>query len=539
MQYAILEIPNTEENIVRPVVYEVVRDICKRIGLSEEMTKAVRFIGSGGALPIKGSTLDDRGQLGRLPGDEYITITHEEEYDENYAMSVATFQPEVPPIFFDSNLGVLLKPVYQRVKNTVSIKLVAADKTSADTISGTLKRRFSQRAMEQTHVVNYSWPIPDTFMAILHEVHRLRENNKGYNEDFPHWLKRCFVKRMAVITAQDGKNARFTIREKQLQVHGWPEFQDQPPKQQREGEVGTWSIEFTYTFSYDRVESMVMRYPIMVHNQLMTNRYYDDFIAEDYKAIMRYYTYSMNASIPHLGYPSGLETLVRQGAISVPPFDKWKPELTPARYTPALNIMLQVDSNNPNALLSLTQLGDWDFSLDVIRFLRERPRSIVVPYNNIFNVQLYRNNSLMDTQKIIVSEDLDLHYAEPLDERYVYHLSISVLSDITRVDVFTLANLAKEGAFALRYLIAIIPALATVAANSVSNGLTDSTIPLLNAKGELQRLPTLLPNGALHPYELRQTLDKVTMSTGSSRADYVWKLIASLYIIAEPLNANR
>jgi hypothetical protein len=145
----------------------------------------------------------------------------------------------------------------------------------------------------------------------------------------------------------------------------------------------------------------------------------------------------------------------------------------------------------------------------------------------------------MDTQKIIVSEDLDLHYAEPLDERYVYHLSISVLSDITRVDAFTLANLAKEGEFALRYLIAIIPALATLVSNGSVNGITDSTIPLLNAKGELQRLPTLLPNGALHPYELRQTLDKVTISAGSSRADYVWKLIASLYIIAEPTNANR
>ena len=527
MQHAIVETPNIEENIARQVVYEIVRDICGRIGISEDMARAVRFIGSGNALPIKGSTLDDRGQLGRLPGDEYITISHEEEYDENYAMSVATFQPETPPVFLDRNLGVILKPVYQRIKNTITIKLVAADKTSADNITSTLKRRFSQRAMEQTHVVNYSWPIPDTLLAIMLEVHRLREANRGYGEDYPHWLKRCFVKRMSVVTAQDGLQARFVIRERQLQVQGWPEFTDQPPKQQRETDVGTWSVEFSYLFSYDRVESMVIQYPIMVHNQLMTNRYYDTFVAEDYRHVLRFYTSSMQASIPNLGIPSGLETLIRQGAVNVPAFDRWSPNVTPGRYTNALNIMLQVDPANPRALLSLTQLGDWDFLPDVIRYLRQRPHSIVAPFQNLFNVQLYRNNSLLDVSRIIVSEDLDLHYSEDLDERYVYHLSINMLNDIRLADYRLLAELAHEGAFAIRYLQALIPSLARLGPG------TNNDIPLFDSQGNLQRLPRVLPTGALHPYEMRQVVDHVVLKPGTARSDYTWRLVASLFITTE------
>ena len=133
----------------------------------------------------------------------------------------------------------------------------------------------------------------------------------------------------------------------------------------------------------------------------------------------------------------------------------------------------------------------------------------------------------MDVSRIIVSEDLDLHYSEDLDERYVYHLSINMLNDIRLADYRLLAELAHEGAFAIRYLQALIPSLARLAPG------TNNDIPLFDSQGNLQRLPRVLPTGALHPYEMRQVVDHVVLKPGTNRSDYTWRLVASLFITTE------
>lgn len=549
MQQVVLEIPNIEENIARPVVSAVVRDLSQKLGIPD--TTKIRFIGSGTALPLSGTSLDDKNTLGRLPGDQYITIDASEEYDENNAMSVAVYQKEIPAFFRDDKLGVMLKPVYQRITNSITIKCVATDKTTADNWVSTIKRRFSQRVVENIHVAEYSFPIPPTFVAILVEIHRLRENNKGYGEDIGKWLNNCFVNRQTTITDQAGNNPKIVVREKQIQIMGWFDFTDQPPKVQKEGDTGTWSIEFTYQFGYDRVESMVMRYPFMVHNQLLTNRYYDDVPVEDYHRILRFYSNSRDADTRFVDYPSGLETIVKQGSLSIPTFDTWKPSVTPNHYVTFLKVMLQVDKHNPKAIMSLTQLGDWKLADDLIRFLRQRPRTILMPYNNIINIQLYRGNQLMDCNRLIISEDLDIHYSDNLDERSVYHLSISALINVYKLDAITLANLAKEGLLFLRYLIATVPMVRNVflkegyrfdefgniidkngnivlpANMSTSNGGS-----VLDSKGNLIRLPNILPDGSLNLFELKETLYAITIKPSHQPNDFSWRLISSLTVQA-------
>lgn len=261
MPLTVTEIPNIEENIARPVAMEIARDISKRIGLPEDID--IRFIGSGKSLSIIGSTLQGK-KTQRLPGDSFISLEVSEEYDSERGLNVAIFQTENRPVVADTKLGLYVKPVYQRVYNDIKFKIVAADKTTADNIVSTIKRRHAQRAVELLHEINYSWPLPTVYMVIINEIYKLREANKGYGETVGEWINKCFTEAKTVIVDQSGNNPKITIREKQINVLGWFDFEEQPPQPQRETESGTWSLEFTYRVGYDRIESAVMSYPMMV-----------------------------------------------------------------------------------------------------------------------------------------------------------------------------------------------------------------------------------------------------------------------------------
>lgn len=537
MPLAVLEIPNLEENIARPVAMEIARDVAARIGLPKDID--VRFIGTGVSLSQPNSTLDGTKKQ-RLPGDTYITLEVSEEYDAERSMSVAIFNGENRPIFAERKLGVYLQPVYQRVYNDIAIKVVSTDKTSIDNWMMTVKRRHSQRAVELLHEINYSWPIPQPFLVILNEIYKLRESNLGYNETIGEWYNNNFTQQKTVIANQAGNNLLFSLREKQIGVIGWFDFEESPPKPQRETDTGSWSVEFNYRVGYDRVESIVMSYPIMVHNQVLPDTFYDTVqpTINDLRKYLRYHGASISAMLDLPLGRAGVETDIKVDTLSIPYFDDWKPKIVPPRYTNICNILLQADRNNPNALLSLTQLGDWSLPSDLISFLKNTTvgvRSILVQMQNIIHIQLYRGNNLITPNDIIVSPELDLHYVKPLDEREVYHLSVSLLNDIRVLNLKTLHELSKYGVFLIAYLQSIYPHLATL---RFSEG------PLVDRFGNLLRLPRLNEvDGSLDLNELGVLVRKIPskpsynneLFSGLTNIEYGRRLVSFIFIIAEEM----
>lgn len=550
MPKIVLEIANIEENIARPAVMGVLRELNTKIGLLPGVK--IRFVGSGNALALSGSTMDDRGASSRLPGDAYISVSADEEYDENYAMSVAIFQAENASIFTDKALDIRLTPVYQRITTNIDVKMVMSDKSAADNLISTIKRRFSQRVVENLHTIEYAYPLPIEYVAILLELHRLREANKGYGEDIGTWLSNNFTSLNTTITDQAGAHPIIVMKEKQINLLGWFDFTDQPPKVERATESGNWSVSFNYTFSYDRVESIVMQYPLMVHNQLLDNRYYNDIAVDDLNQYMQQRSYSMAAIHEETYQQKGLHLLEVNPGISIPPFDDWLPNIVPLHHHVLLRVMLQVDVTNPHAILSIPVLGDWRLYPEAIEYLKANPIAILTPNACIFNIQLYRGKSLLNPNEIIVSPDLDLHLVYPMDERAAYHLSMTMLTNILRLTPAALLTLAEHGYFAIRYLVTIIPELGKLLRYQVlgsDNQYTTVTLEYLLSKeanyardiiiAALQQgsttaglLPKLTANGTLRLSELKKFLSAVSAYPSSNAADYSWRLVNQTFILA-------
>lgn len=218
-----------------------------------------------------------------------------------------------------------------------------------------------------------------------------------------------------------------------------------------------------------------------------------------------------------------------------------EPTVVPPRYKNIARILLQVDSNNPHAILSLTNLGAWSLPNDLLEYLKASyftQKAITVPLQSIINIQLYRGSNLMNPIDFIISPELDIHYARPLDEREVYHLAINMLIDIRSLNIVTLPLLARYGEFLKLYLSAIYPSLANL---PISEG------PLFDSYGNLIRWPVIDEQGFMSVAELGKVLEKIPpVQTGGgsitgnlSSREYALRLVSYIFIVAQEMqNAN-
>lgn len=459
MSNVIVEIPNYEENITRPVAMSVVRQVAKEIGIRDNIP--IRFIGTGGSLPLAGSTLDDQGAQVRLPGQANITIEVEEEFDGASALTTATNQPLNQAVFHDPALHVAVRPVFQRVKTNINFKVVSADKSTVDNWVAILKLRQSRNAAENLHTANYHWPVPTPVLLILSEIHRLREANQGYGENFGAWFKKCSNGRHTVITDQAGKNGLLVFKEQQIGILGYFDFVEQPPKPEKSNDTGQWHLAFTYTYIYDIPMNASIDYPLMVHNSLIDRKFYNADKPRELEDHNRYYSVDRRFLQDFTWESHNAKAWLGIPGIPVPHFDDWLPKGRPIfASSDVFRIMMQVDPANPHALISLYNLGQWQLKESALRYMRRWPISITQPYNCVFHLSLYRWDKLQPHEGLIVSPVMDVHTVEPLSQRENYHMVLGMLTDATKLTPEALRILAMDGEFAIQYLTTIYPMLA-------------------------------------------------------------------------------
>lgn len=504
-----LEVPEMVDNISRPVTMEIIRQVASHVGLPANTP--IRYGGGTGTLPLPGSTLDDRGADNRLPGDNNITIEANEEYVEENALSVGVLRPEHIVVFSDNALNVYLKPVYQRIKTEVNVKYSASDRTSANAWLQTMKRRMSQEFDEVVHRVNYHYPIPLPFIVILCEIHRLRELTAGYEEELGQWLRNCFSPKFTTITDQAGNNPLMVIRETQVAIQGWYDFNANPPKPEKDNESGPWSVSFTYTFHYDRPESMVMQYPLMIHNSVLDSRFRSDVKPAELDdvlsnpslslAALRDYTYEARMARAWMAYPG----------IPIPYFDDWMPKYETPGTQQLLRIMLQVDPDQPTDILNLGLLPGYSITPKALPYMRLYPGSLALPYESVFNISLHRKDAFMDCNSVVVTNDLDVRYSSPLNLREPYHLVVSLLYDINQLSIAARRRLCRFGEFAIEYLLTLDPTL--------------------KARG---LLPMLLADGSIGYNELDRAIRYLNERQTFRRSNqvYFWNLVGRFTVVS-------
>lgn len=452
MPNIVVELPETYNSITRPAIIQVAKQLIDIMRLPPET--GFEFFGTPEAQFQPQSTLTDNGIQNKFQFTGRVNLEADEEYIEDRTLTTAVKRPNVQFVFYDQKLDVFVKPVYVLCEVKISFRYRAPDRTQAERWRDEFRVRSSQGRAELLHTLDYHYPVPDAVALVLHEIFQLRENVAGYGDTLPEWVQKHITGRATALTTQAGTQALMAIAERQVGIVGGFDFVAQPEKGSKASEGAPWECGFDYTFQYDKVVGVAAHYPISIHNQML---------GQEFRPSQPVYELVNQARRPandrfYLDYFTSLYNNKPQPLFGnrIPSFDDWLPTFVPPRTASMLDILIGV-GDDPRELVNLEELGDFEFSPAALKFLRKEWPFINRLYNSIFHLALYRWDKPLEDGKVTMDKDLNLRTTMDLDPRHVYHLRLTIVTDLSVLTKDALDRVRKDGEFALEVIKTIYP----------------------------------------------------------------------------------
>lgn len=451
-----ISLPTTEVNssVIRPAILDIVRQV-------KEITKIpkdarVSFVGELEAAYQKGSAMTQgTGDRVDLPFTDKVTIEVESEFNETNVLSAAVRQTEHAPIFNDPSLGVVIKPIYAKYDFSINFTFRSDSETDGSNWRNAIKSHISMMRDVNMHDITYHYVVPKEYVAILTEIHRLRENVEPYGDDLETYLSTHSTTRMTAISNQSGSQRELGVAEKQIRILGLYDFNISPPKQSRDEAGSAWNTTFTYRVSFDVPVMVNMNYPIMIHNQMLTYPYIDDETSYNLDNVDKRYSLG-TGDLSH--FESNVDTdkaMKRSQVVRIPVFDEFVPTSQVHATQPMFTALCSVDETNKKILLNLKDLGDFSLDPDVIKFLTEEYQYLTLPYKSIFHISLYKWSALSTDKRIYVDSQLNVQARDDLSLRANHRVVFSAVTDISMVDRKALFRLKNHREAAIKVLKAI------------------------------------------------------------------------------------
>ena len=462
MPKILLTVPETIESVIRPVVLEIVRDVCQVTGLDPKT--AIQYPGTMDVMKQPGTSLESKGDATPRSGTgAKLTIDVEEGYEEDRLLSTAVMRPENLFIFKDDRIETSIKPVYSSTDMSINFRYRALDKTSATRWRDDIRARISRNVTERLHTVSYHYLIPPAFLKILEELHRLRENVAGYGETYKDYFTANVTQRASILTNLSGKAEHWAISETQTRILGWFDFVERgPEKGEKDDEADTWTVGFAYKFKFDQPIACTMAYPLMVHNQLLSLDYRPGKKDQVDRPEIHRSSYSHSAlafSAFEKGRQFGPRITAPHPGVQVPDFDEFIPASVPSKTLRLFTALTSIDTTpggDPRYLLDLREFSrQWKLDTDVLDYMATIPSRLTRSKACVLKLDLYENRQLVREGALTVDNDLKVYTTADMSLRNYYHVRMSLALDWASCGDHD--NLRMHGAALCKLAKAIIP----------------------------------------------------------------------------------
>lgn len=457
MPKLVLPVPETLESVTRPVVLDITRQIFKITRIPKETR--IYYPGDLEKDRQPGTSMRDDELFNTFGTSPKITVDVDETYESDRILSTAVYQPENLFIFRDDRLDTYIKPAYVSTELSINFRFRSIDKVSAIKWRDDIRTHVSMMRDENLHDLTYHYLIPKEYIAILEEIHRLRELVAGYGEDFDTFLKANLTQRASLLTNLSGAHQEWGISERQMRIVGWFDFEGAPELGQREGEDDSWTISFAYKFKFDKPVECVLQYPLVVHNQLLSSKYRPTEPAYQVEHYKRSYALSAQSFAAFERTRDTMRVASLPG-IAVPSFDEFIPNSVVPQTLRVFTILTTIDEAEPRLLFNLTDIGrQWQLDDDVLEYLRQERATLSTAYKGVYGLQLYRNTDLMPDGSLTVDADLNVRMTSDPHLRNCYHVRLSIVTDLTLVDPGALTRLREHGPVLIKTIDAIDPSV--------------------------------------------------------------------------------
>jgi uncharacterized membrane protein YgcG len=426
-----ITIPEGDQCIGRPVMTAVVNQLQEIVKITQDAK--VYYPGDTRTMYQAGSTLDDPARDPALATGRYLFITVDEHYYDESIYTTAVNQPEQIPIFHDPLLGVTITPIYATSAVTIEVHYRTSSKTEARRWRDDFRMKISQYRDVNLHTLTYHYPLPKEFIELLKVIYAAREKIEGYGDNLKTWVFGNASTRLTLASNLTDTAEELVIGERQTRVQGYFDFEALPDEPEREEGPGTWAIKFSYRFSYERPLGCCMRYPVMVHNQLLPPEYVT-FTNQAYNLdnIPLSYPISLRAMSEFELQNQGNKILSRLPYVPLPLFDDYvlNSENTWPGTRSIFIALCELALPDKRTLLNLEDLGPIVIDPRIVAFLKatETPYLCQI-YWSLFNISLYRGEDLYTRTSLTCSSDLTITAGEDLDPRQNWRVRFSIITD--------------------------------------------------------------------------------------------------------------
>jgi len=427
-----LPLPEVHESIVRPIVFSVIDDIKKITNIN--IPTAIYFPGDVRKMHQSGSTIDSDNRDPILSSQRNLFVEVEENYNEDYIATVgALYKPEVPPIFVDPILDVTVVPVYVTSTMKIQLKFKSQSKTEATKWRDDIIVKSSRLRNQNLHAVNYHYSMPEAIEDILYAVYERREATEGYGQSVIEYIMSNASNRLTFVTDIANKSGILAIKETQSRIIGLYDFEIAPEKSERDENTGAWISTMSYSFNYSRPTEMSIKYPVIVHNQLMPEKY-TTCVLDNPSLDTSMYRHSQSSYA--LSIFESTNILDNTGAVKqplhIPEFDLFEPKTVPFGTLGVFIALCSLDLPNKRYLMNLNDIDPFAIDKDVLDFILSSQYSLITkPYRSIIQIQLYKNEELYMYDVLECDNLGNITSKVDLSPRDIHRVRFSIVTDLS------------------------------------------------------------------------------------------------------------
>lgn len=427
---------NVEQLISRPVIQAVIEQVKEFTRMKNSMK--IFYPGDSGIMQSAGSDISSNGENKAIfESGEYIHIEVTERVDEDEVGINPLSRHDVTPVFYDKDVGFMLRATLQRTEVTINFKYQSKSKSTVQRWRSNMITRMQQDAKTNLHTYNYSIAVPRQYQELISAIHFNREDCAPYGQSLAEYIRQCATDQSTILSNQSGENVELAFAYQETRVVGQFDFSAIPDEPEYDQGLGIWSISFPYKFNYQKPAEIIANYPIIVHNYLLPDRYIIPVESQgQFEAGERSNTLRQ-------GYARDMERFEMNvvmdrtsqvgGHLRIPYYDD-HPFSPPVNgYCTLFTVLNSIDEDNPKKIANLLEdLDDYMIDPDVAEFMEREGKRMLIPFHSVFHLN-YHLWGAMTSSGLVLKPGLVLEHEIDRDPRDCHRVRLDICAAIHRL----------------------------------------------------------------------------------------------------------
>lgn len=432
MPHIKMTLSGVDDTVSRPIIITVIKQLLKVTGL--KTNSRLVWPREYGITPNQATAIGDTSKDATF-SSETTTYLEIKEIPNQDCMGPGGVQGlDGGLIWKDGKLGVAFSPIYLPMNVEVEFRYETTNRGEARRWYQDMCMRLLDYRDVIPHAVDYSINLPGPIIDLLKEIHTRREQTAGYGQDLETYVSLHSAPGMTIKSDLVGKNTALTWVDRQERIHGYFDISVVPDEPEYDRDAGTYKVAFPYKFSYMKPIGIRGRYPISVHNRLLSKEW-TSFVNTGFNP----------SSVParQMAALRGIqhfETDVRQNHLRSEDYIHRYPsydDFSHPKRIPGTGIVWSVLASvgdDKRTLVNLDTLPGYSYRDAVWAFMTQSERVYMTRlYTSVFQVVVYQDQDLMALDNFHINEQFDIVANFDLDPRKVYHVTLCMVTDLNRL----------------------------------------------------------------------------------------------------------